>query len=58
MRNSIPQWGDEDMKRLEDIQDALYQAAKTDRKRKFCTLHDKVFLTGFFFFLSHTPFAI
>lgn len=31
------------MKRLEDIQNALYQAAKTDRKRKFYTLHDKIF---------------
>ena len=30
------------MKRLEDIQNALYQAAKTDRKRKFYTLHDKI----------------
>ena len=30
------------MKRLEDIQDALYQAAKTDRKRKFYTMYDKI----------------
>ena len=30
------------MKRLEDIQNALYQAAKTDRKRKFYSLHDKI----------------
>ena len=30
------------MKRLEDIQNALYQAAKTDRKRKIYTLHDKI----------------
>jgi retron-type reverse transcriptase len=30
------------MKRLEDIQDALYQAAKTDKKRKFDTMHDKI----------------
>ena len=30
------------MKRLEDIHNTLYQAAKTDRKRKFYTLHDKI----------------
>ena len=32
----------EDMKRLEDIQDALYQVTKTDRNGKFYTLHDKI----------------
>lgn len=30
------------MKRLEEIQDTLYQAAKSDKKRKFYTLHDKI----------------
>jgi hypothetical protein len=30
------------MKRLEDIHNTLYQGAKTDRKRKFYTLHDKI----------------
>ncbi len=30
------------MKSLEDIRNALYQAAKSDRKRKFYTLHDKI----------------
>ncbi len=30
------------MKRLEDIQHVLYQAAKSDRNRRFYTLHDKI----------------
>jgi retron-type reverse transcriptase len=30
------------MKRLEDIQNALSQAAKTDRKREFYNPHDKI----------------